>query len=164
MKRVMSCGVMAALVWGQAQAEQPLTVNIKRLSLDTAVTMAQATIAACRKEGVQVAVTIVDRGGHPQVVMRDVLAPDLTLTISQQKAYTAMAFNADIGTMENRFKTPFSIGKVDGLVFSAGGLPIAAGGTLYGGIGVSGAPSGETDRKCAQAGIDAVLDDLEMAE
>lgn len=147
-----------------AESEQPLMVNIKRLSLDTALTMAQATIAACRKEGVQVAVTIVDRGGHPQVVLRDVLAQDLTLTISKQKAYTAMSFNAATGSMKDRFDSPFAIAKVDGLVFGAGGLPIAAAGNIIGGIGVSGAPSGETDEKCAQAGIDAVIDDLEMAD
>ena len=48
------------------------------------------------------------------------------------------------------------------MAFLAGGLPIQAGGRLYGGIGVSGAPDGKTDEACAQAGIDAVIDDLEM--
>ncbi len=56
------------------------------------------------------------------------------------------------------------MGKTPGLVFSAGGLPIQAGGAIIGGIGISGAPSGETDEKCAQAGLDAIQDDLEMAE
>ena len=73
---------------------QPVLVDIKRMSLDTALKLAQASIQACRKEGVQVAVTVVDRGGHPQVVLRDVLAQDLTLEISKQKAYTAMTFNS----------------------------------------------------------------------
>jgi len=41
--------------------EQPVTVNIKRISLDMALTAAKATIDACRKEGVQIAVTIIDR-------------------------------------------------------------------------------------------------------
>lgn len=143
-------------------AEQPLTVNIKRLSMETALRIAQEAINTCRKEGVQVAVTVVDRGGNPQVVLRDVLATDLTLKISQQKAYTAMSFNLPLSSMEDRFKSPFSVGKVEGLVFSAGGLPIQAGGTSYGGVGVSGAPSGATDEKCARAGIDAVREDLEM--
>ena len=74
--------------------EQPAMIDIKRMSLDMALTAAKATIDACRKEGVQVAVTIVDRGGHPQAVLRDVLAMDLTLTISRDKAYTAMSFNS----------------------------------------------------------------------
>ena len=141
---------------------QPTTIDIKRISLDTALTAARAAIDACRKEGVQIAVTIVDRGGHPQVILRDVLAMDLTLTISRQKAYTAMSFNSATSGLTGRFKDPFSIAKVEGLVISAGGLPITAGGNILGGIGVSGAPSGTTDEKCAHAGIDAIHDDLEM--
>lgn len=142
--------------------KQPLFVPIQRLTLDTALKMAQATIDACRKEGVQVAVTIVDRGGNAQVVLRDVLAPDVTLKISQQKAYTAMSFNSPTSELEERFTLPFSVAKIQGLVMSPGGLPIQAGGTQFGGIGVSGAPSGATDEKCAQAGINAVIHDLEM--
>jgi uncharacterized protein GlcG (DUF336 family) len=45
---------------------------------------------------------------------------------------------------------------------SAGGLPIEAGGQLLGAVGVSGAPAGETDERCARAGIAKVIDDLEM--
>lgn len=146
-----------------AEAEPPLTVNIKRLSMETALRIAQAGIEQCRKEGVQVAITVVDRGGHAQAVLRDTLAPDLTLTISRQKAYTAMSFNTPTSALEKRFTAPFSVGKVEGLVMSAGGLPIQAGGTILGGIGVSGAPSGETDERCARAGLDAVSADLEMA-
>jgi uncharacterized protein GlcG (DUF336 family) len=46
---------------------------------------------------------------------------------------------------------------------SAGGVPIQVGGALLGGVGVSGAPSGETDQACAQAGVEAVQVDLEMS-
>ncbi|WP_026290017.1 GlcG/HbpS family heme-binding protein [Thioalkalivibrio sulfidiphilus] len=145
-----------------AQADAPVTVDIKRLSLEMANRIALATIEACRAEGVNVAVTVVDRGGHPQVVMRDTLAMDLTLEISRQKAYTAMSFNAPLSQMEDRFTRPFSVGKVQGIVFSAGGLPIHAAGSIVGGVGVSGAPSGELDEKCAAAGLEAVQIDLDM--
>jgi uncharacterized protein GlcG (DUF336 family) len=139
-----------------------MTVNIKRLKLETALTMAQAAIDECRKEGVQIAVTIVDRGGHPQVMLRDVLAMDITVEISKQKAHTAMAFNTPLSQLEGRFTKPFQVPKIEGLLVSAGGLPINIGGTIMGGIGVSGAPSGKTDEKCAKAGLDAVRTDLEM--
>ena len=142
--------------------EEKMTVNIKRLTLDTALKIAQAAITQCRKEGVQIAVTVVDRGGHPQVMLRDVLAMDITLTVSQQKAHTAMAFNTPLSQMEKRFTKPFQVPKIDGLLISAGGIPINVGGNILGGIGVSGAPSGETDEKCAIAGLEAVRDDLEM--
>ena len=167
MKNILAVGLLACslLVMNQtiAAEEQPTVVDIKRMSLDVALRIAQATIDQCRKEGVQVAVTVVDRGGHPQVVLRDVLAQDLTLRISLMKAYTAMSFNTATSQLEGRFTSPFSIGKVEGLVISAGGVPVTASGNILGGVGVSGAPSGKTDEKCAQAGVDAVADDLEMA-
>lgn len=151
---------------GQASAapgDQPVMVNTKRLTLDTALRIAKAAIEHCRAEGVQVGVTVVDTSGDPWVVLRDVFAPDLTLTISRQKAYTAMAFNAPTSQLAERFTSPFSVAKVEGVLPAAGGLPITAGGATVGGIGVSGAPSGELDEQCAQAGIDAVRMDLEMA-
>lgn len=143
--------------------EQPVTVNIKRMSLDTALTAAQASIEQCRKEGVQITVTLIDRGGHPQVILRDVLAMDVSIPISRDKAYTAMSFNSPTGNLTERFKGSYGVPKTKGLILARGGLPINAGGTIFGGIGVSGAPSGEIDEKCAQAGLDAILDDLEMS-
>ncbi len=166
MKAVRQIAALAAfslLPLTATAQDQPVMVNIKRLSLEMAEQIAKSTIEACREEGVQVAVTVVDRGGHPQVVMRDVLAMDLTLTISRQKAYTAMSFNSPTSALEGRFPGNYSVPKVEGLVIAAGGLPITAGGTILGGVGVSGAPSGETDEKCAQAGLEAVAADLEMA-
>jgi len=147
-----------------ADDEPPLTYKIKRLSMETALRIAQAAIIQCRKEGVQIAVTVVDRGGHPQVVLRDVLAMDITLPISKQKAHTAMAFNSPLSELEGRFTKPYQVPKLDGLIISAGGLPINIGGSILGGVGVSGAPSGKTDEKCAMAGIDAVRDDLDMED
>ena len=154
--------VIAALLAVPVQAEEKMTQNIKRLSLETALRIAQAAIEQCRKEGVQIAVTVVDRGGHEQVVLRDVLAMDITIPISKQKAHTAMAFNSPTSQLEDRFKGAYGVPKMESLVISAGGIPVNVGGNLMAGIGVSGAPSGETDEKCARAGLDAVLTDLEM--
>ena len=155
--------LLLGLSCAPVSAEEPqMTVSIKRLKMETALRIAQAAIEQCRKEGVQIAVTVVDRGGHAQVVLRDVLAMDITLPISKQKAHTAMAFNTPLSEMEGRFTKPFQVAKLDGLVVSAGGIPINIGGTIMGGIGVSGAPSGETDEKCAKAGLAAVQADLEM--
>ncbi len=38
----------------------------------------------------------------------------------------------------------------------AGGLPVQAGNESVAGIGVAGAPGGDLDEACAQAGIDAI--------
>jgi uncharacterized protein GlcG (DUF336 family) len=163
--RMQSLILAATLVAtsGSAIADGPMVVSVHRLSLETALTIAQGAIAACREKGIQIGVTVVDRGGNPQVVLRDVLAPDLTLEISRKKAYTAMSFMAKTSAMVDRFTGSYSVAKHDQLLMSAGGLPIDAGGVFLGGVGVSGAPSGKTDEECAQAGIDAVSMDLEMA-
>jgi uncharacterized protein GlcG (DUF336 family) len=145
-----------------ASSGQPLTVNIKRLSLDTAMRIGKAAIDKCRKEGVSITVTVIDRGGHPQVVLRDTLAMDVSIPISLKKAYTAMEFNSPTSTMDDRFTGTYNVPKIDALLISAGGIPINVAGNIMGGIGVSGAPSGLTDEACAKAGLAAVKDDLEM--
>ncbi|MCW8908882.1 MAG: heme-binding protein [Sedimenticola sp.] len=143
-------------------AEEPTRmVNLKRLSLETAQEIAQGAVEACREQGIQIGVAVVDREGTLQTQLRDTIAAPITVEISRQKAFTAVNFNAATSQLSSRADTP--IGRVPGLVMAAGGLPIQAGGNLLGGVGVSGAPSGETDEACAQAGIDRVIDDLEMS-
>ena len=149
-------------VFAASTSDQPLTVNIKRLSLDTALRIAKAAIDHCRKEGVQISVTVVDRSGNEQVVLRDVLAMPLATLISKKKAYTAMSVNTPTSELVDRFKGAYSVPKVDELMIAAGGVPISIGGNIMGGIGVSGAPSGLTDEACAKAGFSAVREDLEM--
>jgi uncharacterized protein GlcG (DUF336 family) len=149
-------------VFAATHTEQPLTVNIKRLSLDTALRIGKAAIEKCRKEGVGITVTVIDRGGNVQVVLRDTLAMDVSIAISKKKAYTAMEFNSPTSAMGDRFTGAYNVPKIDELVISAGGIPINIAGNIMGGIGVSGAPSGSTDEACAKAGLAAVQDDLEM--
>jgi len=157
--------LLLLLLLSPVQADEtPLIISVKRITMESALLIAQGTINACRKEGVQVSVTVVDREGEPQVTLRDSVAPTISLTISQQKAKAALSFNFPTSELQDRFKNHGSVAKVDGLIFSAGGIPIQAGGHILGGIGVSGAPSGELDEKCARAGLSVILDDLEMAE
>ncbi len=166
----MKYGVLAAAAivflnttLSHAAEETPVTIPIQRLSLDMAAQAAMATIHACRQKGMNITVALVDRGGRQQVVLRDTLAMPLTVDVAQQKAYAAMNFNTPTSQLENRFTSPFSPGKIEGIILSAGGLPIAAGGTIIGGIGVSGAPSGKTDEECASAGLEAITAELEMS-
>ncbi|MCW8840855.1 MAG: heme-binding protein, partial [Gammaproteobacteria bacterium] len=133
MLSLLAATSIGVIGFGPAQAEEPVIIPIKRLSMEMAQQIAQAAVEACREEGVQVAATVIDRGGHPQAVLRDVLAMDLTLTISRQKAYTALSFNSPTSALEGRFEGAYAVPKIDGLVISAGGLPITAGGTILGG-------------------------------
>jgi uncharacterized protein GlcG (DUF336 family) len=153
--------VAAGMPAGPALADDPMMVSIKRLSLQTAQSIAQATIDACREKGIQIGVTVVDRDGVVQAQLRDTIASPITVPISFKKAYTAVNFNADTSALGERADSP--IGRLDFLVMSAGGVAVQVGGALVGGVGVSGAPAGETDEECAKAGVAAVQDDLEMA-
>ena len=152
--------LLAAFLPALVMSDQPLVVPIKRLSMESALTIAQGTIDACRKKGIQVGVTVVDRGGHAQVVLRDVLAPALTLEISQKKAYAAVSFTSATSALTRQAGS--ALANIDSMIFSAGGLPVQAGGELLGAVGVSGAPGGDIDEESAHAGINAILDDLEL--
>jgi len=160
---LIAASCAAWLAFPAIAAEIPVIVKIPRLTVEASGKIAHAAMDACRKDGIQIGVTVVDRSGDAMVVMRDTLAPRITLEISRQKANTAVNFNAATSTMENRFTQPFSVGKVDGLVFSAGGVPIEAAGNIIGAVGISGAATGEQDEACARAGIRAIQFELETA-
>lgn len=161
--RFITTLTLLALATVAAADDGPVVVPIKRLTLDYAVRAAQATIAACRQQGVSVAVAVVDRGGRTQVLLRDTLAMPLTVPVAEGKARAALNFNAPTSEMVERDLAPALRTAGDVLVL-AGAVPINAGGSIVGGIGVSGAPSGEMDEACARAGLEAIIDDLEMAE
>lgn len=140
--------------------DEALTVSIKRLSAEAAIAVATGAMLECRKQGYQATATVVDKNGNIQAVARDTLAPPISIPISKAKAYTAVNFSADTAAMVDRANSP--VGQFGDLVMSAGGNVINVGGTIYGAVGVSGAPSGEIDDACAKKGIEAVAEDLEM--
>lgn len=162
MNRLISTLILSLFVFNSALAEdEPSMISTKRMTMPTALMIAQASIEACTKQGIQIGVTVVDREGIVQVTLRDTIAAQITVPISHRKAYTAANFNSATSALSDRANSP--VGRAPMILMSAGGLPIQVGGALVGAVGVSGAPSGVTDEQCAQAGIDAVLDDLEMS-
>ena len=144
-----------------ADEEKTMFVSVKRLSAEAAISAATAAMLECRKQGYQATATVVDKNGIVQAVARDTLAPPVSIPISKAKAYTSVNFSADTSSMESRPNT--GVGMFDGVLMSAGGVVINVGGVIYGAIGVSGAPSGQTDEECAKAGVKAIAEDLEMA-
>ena len=166
LRPVRALALAAALLGGAllpAAAAEP-ALSVPRLTLDTALRAAQAALASCRASGVQAAVAVVDRDGLPQVMLRDTLAPQLAARVAQAKAYTSASFDAPSGALD-ALESPqgrAALAHMPGLLFAAGGLPIDAAGQRYGAIGVSGSPSGELDQRCARAGVDAIVPELEM--
>lgn len=162
-QKVLSIALAASmgLTVAPAHADETMVVNVSRLTVDVANKIATAAIEACRKEGIPISVSVVDRNGIQQVQLRDTTAPPISYEISYNKARTAVMFNAKGSQMESRANTPLQNMELN-LAFMAGSVPIQAGGKLYGGVGVSGAPDGMVDEKCAEKGVAAVIDDLEM--
>ncbi len=161
---LISASLLASLVFSFSAiaVDEKLTIEIKRLSAESAIAVATAAMLECRKQGYQATATVVDKNGIVQAVIRDTLAPPISIPISKAKAFTAVNFSADTSAMAERQNT--GVGRFEGVLMSAGGVNINIGGTIYGAVGVSGAPSGEIDEDCAKAGIEAIAEDLEMAD
>ena len=159
--KVLAATTLTILGAMPAYAEEPMSVNVARITADTANTIAVNAIKACREKGISISVTVVDRNGIVQVQMRDTVAPPVSLNISKKKAYTSVMFNAKGSQLEGRAKGALPT-LDEGLALMAGSTPITGGGKLYGAVGVSGAPDGMDDEACAIAGFESISDDLEM--
>ncbi len=147
-----------------ARAQDGL-VTYKSLSPEVALDLARAALAACRERGFQVAVAVVDRFGVTQVVLRDRFAGAHTVPTATGKAWTAVTFRTNTSELDGISQPgmpQFGLRALPGVVAIGGGLAVEAGGSLVGGVGVSGAPGGEADEVCAKAGIEAVRDRIEF--
>ena len=144
---------------------QEALVTYKSLNPEVALELARAALAECRKRDFQVAVAVVDRFGVTQVMLRDRFAGPHTPATAAGKAWTAVTFRTN--TMElHAASQPGSmqagVRDLPGAVVIGGGVMVEAGGSLVGGVGVSGAPGGDADEACAKAGIEAIRDKLDF--
>jgi uncharacterized protein GlcG (DUF336 family) len=138
-------------------------ITVRELSLGMALEIAQGAVEACRAKNARIGVSVVDRGGHVLVTLRDDGAAHHTVELAQRKAYTARIFRQTSREFVERIiNNPRSQGLKDttGALASFGGVPIKVGEETIGGVGVSGAPGGPNDEACAVAGIDKVADRL----
>jgi uncharacterized protein GlcG (DUF336 family) len=146
-------------------AEPSLMFSQKSLTPEAALKVAKATLEACRKEGFQAAVAVVDRGGNMQVMLRDRFAGAHTPEVARKKAWTALSFRTNTTTMSKNTqagKEASGVRHVAGALMLGGGVLIRAGGELIGAIGVSGAPGGQADEDCAVIGLTSIQDDLDF--
>lgn len=157
--------MVLALSASPAAAGDDALVVYKSLSPETALEAAQAALKKCRDNGFQVAVAVLDRSGRPQVMLRDRFAGSHTPDTATRKAYTAVSFRTATSEMAKLIRSGQlepGLAQLPHTAMIGGGLMIEAGGTLVGGIGVSGAPGGDKDDECAAAGIDAIRDKLDF--
>lgn len=132
----------------------------KIISVDMATVMAQAAIKQCRDNGYRVTATVLDNGGNIKVMIRDDGAGAGTMDLSRRKAYSAVIFRRTSGETAKLFGAMAPPPVVEGTVMLAGGVPIKVGTETIGAIGVSGAPGGDKDEVCANAGIAKVAEKL----
>jgi len=160
LKAALILGLLSCLP--PALAEDAL-ISFRVLTPETALNLAQATLDACRKQGYQVAVAVVDRSGTPQVMLRDRYAGVHTPDTASRKAWTAASFRTDtLGMVEETQagKMQSGVRFVENALMLGGGVLVEADGSIVAAVGVSGAPSGEIDDTCARAGIEAIQEDL----
>jgi len=141
------------------------TFQIKLMTPETALKAAQAALKSCRDAGYQVAVAVVDRMGVPQVLLRDRFAGAHTPRMARSKAWSAVSFRANtsaLAELTQAGKPQSGVRQLPGVAAVGGGMLIEASGSLLGAIGVSGAPGGDADEKCAAAGIAAIREDIEL--
>jgi len=137
-------------------------LNQKSISAAMATTMAQTALDTCKTNGFAVSVTVVGRAGEVLVQIRGDGAGPHTVENSFRKAYTSRTFRTSSAEWTKNLANNPTRGPqfLTNVIALAGALPIKVGDETIGAMGVSGAPGGEKDEVCVQAGIDKVADQL----
>jgi uncharacterized protein GlcG (DUF336 family) len=154
--RVSSLAVLASasvLVAGPAFAQAPQVE--KNVSMTLSMAVMQGALDQCTKDGYKVSVVIVDKGGNVAASVRGDGTGPHTMEFARMKAYTARTRNQTSLQTMKLLEDPANafIRQIPNVVGVGGGVPIRVGNEVIGAVGVSGAPGGEKDEVCANAGI-----------
>src|SRR3569623_91160 len=138
-------------------------VTTHELSLDMAERIARAGIDACRRMGFHTTMVVIDSGGTMKAFLRDERTGPHTITLAQDKAFTALTLASRFATSgafatarNSTLGSPMT--NIRGVTGEAGGVPIKYHGEVLGAVASSGAVGGAYEERCAQAGSDAVAD------
>lgn len=153
--RLSLLGVLLTLPLQLLADGPPATIKLKALTHTSANKMVVASLRECSKRGYSVAAAVVGRNGDLLAFLRNPLAGPHTEKVSQRKAFSAATFKTSTKDMQARKDLNFA----PGILLIQGGVPISIGGTSYGGIAVAGAAP-NVDELCAQAGINAIKEDI----
>ena len=129
----------------------------KELTLDDCRKLMSAAQAEARKNGWNVAIAILDDGGHLLHFERMDGATPANAAIAVEKGRTAAMSRRSSGVWEEMIKGGRTVMlKMPGILPMQGGMPIMVDGACVGGVGVSGVQSHQ-DEQIAQAGINELL-------
>ena len=154
---IASLSVLAA---SPALAQAPQVE--KNVSMAMALAIIQGTIEQCTKDGYKVSVVIVDKAGNVAASVRGDGTNPHTMEFGRLKAYTSRTRGQTSLEFMKLTSDPANayLKQIPNTVAVGGGVPIRAGNEVIGAVGVSGAPGGEKDEVCANAGIAKVADAL----
>lgn len=154
MKRLIMTVISVALI------NLGMDASAAGLPIERAIVAAEAAINACKAQGFAVTVTILEPDLSTRVVIRADGAPAETVGFAYRKAYTVIKTgltSGDFGKSAPEKGPPSGPpGSVNGdpnLITWAGGLPIKSGGAVIGSMSASGAPGGDKDEACVEAGL-----------
>src|SRR6476660_892937 len=159
--KLTSFAVVAAATAALSTSAGAQLPTSKVLTMDVAEAIAQGAMAKCRADGYKVTVLVVDAMNAPKAMIRDDGATAATTEVAKMKATATMLYNRPSGPA-----TPPPAGQaappatIPGTINAQGGVPIKVGETTIGAVAVSGAPGGDKDAACANAGIAKAADKL----
>jgi uncharacterized protein GlcG (DUF336 family) len=161
-------GVLGVAIGAAAPATAQGVLTTHRLSAALAAEAVTEAVAACTKQGYHVTATIVDPDGAIQAMLRGDGAGIVAVKSSYDKAYTVIMLGAtnnldSSGAIAERIgPTPPAggIAKFDHIALQPGAFRIKVGNEAIAAIGVGGAPGGNFDEGCAQAGLAKIADQL----
>lgn len=171
MTKLHALAACAALLSLQAAAQAPAPAAASdELSTAVATEWANAAIAACAANGYTVTALYMTNDLVTKVALRADGARGMTMDVARRKAYTALKTGKTSGEFGASVAPPAGApapapapGALPGLppgqnvdqnlIIWDGGLPVKAGNKVLGAVSISGAPGGDKDAACAQAGL-----------
>src|SRR6202451_3162953 len=164
--------------WAQEQ-EAPLTTDAASqpsqtaayhyvVPLSLALEAASESVRVCAQHEYFVTATVVDMDGTPQVAIRGDGATIHTSESSYDKAYTVVTLGPifDFDTSSKFFEltktSPYAprLATMRNVMALPGAVAFKSKNAIVGALGVGGAPGGDKDEVCAQAGVAKVADRL----
>jgi len=161
--RLKSTVVIAAIVALAPMGADAQILTERNISLQLALSIAQAAMAACKTDGYDVSVAVVDRAGDLKVMLRADTANPHNADLARRKAYTSRTFKVPSMDVAKRTNGPTDLSGqrfLADVIPLGGGLPINIGNDTIGALGISGSPTQEGDEKCATAALASVANSL----
>lgn len=143
-------------------ARAPRPLRERGPALAPALVAAQTAVETCEARGYQVTVVLIDSAAVPVVMLSGNGAAAITQSIALGKAVSALRNGKPTADLVAEIRTNKAL--ADKIAADPqqgpqrpGGLPIMSGSSVIGAIAVSGAPDGNWDAQCAQAGLDKAV-------